>query len=100
MFNLHSLRHIFNAAEPISPQVMRDFVHDCAPFGLHPEALVGGFGLAECCVYVCDGGHTILSLEREPFETRNEVVCVKEESLLPNSNARVSSTIGNSRCKQ
>ena len=30
--------------------------------------MTGGYGLAESCVYVCDGGHGVLRVERSAFE--------------------------------
>lgn len=38
--DLSSLRHIFNAAEPVTLGAMRDFMHAFGPFGLLPQ--VGG----------------------------------------------------------
>ena len=73
---LHTIRHIFNAAEPISVDVALQFIATFAQFGLPRHAMTGGYGLAESCVYVCDGGHGVLRVEREAFE-RDEVKAVE-----------------------
>ena len=74
--DLHTIRHIFNAAEPISVDVALQFIATFAQFGLPRHAMTGGYGLAESCVYVCDGGHGVLRVEREAFE-RDEVKAVE-----------------------
>ena len=74
-FDLSSLRHIFDAAEPISVPVVRQFRSTLARFGLSPHALTGGYGLAESCVYVSDGGHRALAVDRTALG--NDVVVVK-----------------------
>lgn len=79
--DLRSVRHIFNAAEPISTLTMRQFARQLKPFGLRSEALVGGYGLAECCVYVSDGGHTILTVDRTKMEENGEIVCLGQRDL-------------------
>ena len=68
LLDLHSIRHIFNAAEPISVDVAMQFISTFAQFGLDRKAMTGGYGLAESCVYVCDGGHGVLRVERSAFE--------------------------------
>ena len=74
--DLRSIRHIFNAAEPISVEVATQFITTFATFGLNRQAMTGGYGLAESCVYVCDGGHGVLTVEREAYE-KDEVKCVR-----------------------
>src|SRR5688572_1199482 len=54
--DLSCWRSALNAAEPISPHTVARFRDRFAPFGLRPEALVGGFGLAEATLYVTCGG--------------------------------------------
>lgn len=54
---LQSIQHIFDAAEPIVVSTVKQFIETFAPYGLRRDAMTGGYGLAESCVYVCDGGH-------------------------------------------
>ena len=82
--DLSSLQHIFNAAEPISVDIAKQFINTFSKQGLARSAMTGGYGLAESCVYVSDDGHGVLTIEREAFEKKNEVVpvtyydCVKD----------------------
>ena len=79
--DLSSIQHIFDAAEPISVDVVRRFKSVLAPFKLSPHAITGGYGLAESCVYVCDGGHRALAVDRELLEKDQiEVRGVLEEN--------------------
>lgn len=79
--DLSSIQHIFDAAEPISVDVVRRFRSVLAPFKLSPHAITGGYGLAESCVYVCDGGHRALAVDRELLEKDEiEVRGVLEEN--------------------
>lgn len=72
--DLSSLQHIFNAAEPISVDVAKQFIETFSQYGLARSAMTGGYGLAESCVYVSDDGHGVLTVDREAFETKNEVI--------------------------
>lgn len=74
--SLNSIEHIFNAAEPIIVSVVKQFISVFSEYGLKRDAMTGGYGLAESCVYVCDGGHKALRLNREPFERDNRVEVV------------------------
>lgn len=61
--------------------VVRRFKSVLAPFKLSPHAITGGYGLAESCVYVCDGGHRALAVDRELLEKDQiEVRGVLEEN--------------------
>ena len=71
--SLQSIEHIFNAAEPIVVSVVKQFVSVFREYGLRHGVMTGGYGLAESCVYVCDGGHQALMLKREPYEKENRV---------------------------
>lgn len=79
--DLSSIRHMFNAAEPITVDAIADFVATFAPFGLRAEAMKPGYGLAEHCVYVSDGGTTVLQIDHAAYE-RNVVVVVQTTPLL------------------
>lgn len=51
-FQLNSVRLIFNAAEPISASLCREFLQRLAPFGLGNNVMFPGYGLAEASVAV------------------------------------------------
>ena len=70
---LQSIQHIFDAAEPIVVSTVKQFIETFAPYGLRRDAMTGGYGLAESCVYVCDGGHQALSVCRETLEKEGKV---------------------------
>lgn len=45
--DLSALRHAFVGAEPIGYRTLRDFAENFGPLGLHPDALVPSYGMAE-----------------------------------------------------
>lgn len=53
---LAGLRHAVIAAEPIRPATIRAFRQAFEPFGLHPQALTPGYGLAENTLCVSSTG--------------------------------------------
>ncbi|PID94886.1 MAG: hypothetical protein CSA95_02105 [Bacteroidetes bacterium] len=50
--DLSSLRAILNGAEPISAQIMEEFMQNLAPYGLRPEAMMPVYGMAEATLAV------------------------------------------------
>ncbi len=70
-WNLSRVRLIYNGAEPISPQVCRDFSTRLAGCGLSPHAMYPGYGLAEASVAVSLPG------PGEPWQ----VHCLERDSL-------------------
>ena len=73
-FNLSSVRHIFNAAEPILPAAIAEFMDCFAPYGLLRGAMSPGYGLAEHTVYVSDAGQSVITARRAEYEERGFVV--------------------------
>ncbi|KAK8809745.1 hypothetical protein WA158_000688 [Blastocystis sp. Blastoise] len=71
--DLSSVRHIFNAAEPIIEDTVHTFINNLKPYKLPAESMVGGYGLAENCVYVSDGGSHALHVEKEELELNGHV---------------------------
>jgi acyl-CoA synthetase (AMP-forming)/AMP-acid ligase II len=67
--DLSCVRHAFNAAEPVTVAALRDFATAFSRCGFSPRALAPGYGLAENCVYVCDGGSRVVWVAREALET-------------------------------
>lgn len=62
--DLSSLRFLATAAEPVRPQVFRDFTAKFAPYGLDPESHFSGYGLAEFTLAVSNYGRNILRVDR------------------------------------
>ena len=50
--DLSCTRLIFNGAEPISPQVCREFIDRFSPYGLKPQSMFPVYGLAEASLAV------------------------------------------------
>lgn len=72
--DLSSVRHMFNAAEPLTCAAIHAFMSSFRTHGLSDAAMAPGYGLAEHTVYVCDGGDTILRVDRAALETRGDVI--------------------------
>jgi acyl-CoA synthetase (AMP-forming)/AMP-acid ligase II len=66
--DLSALRHVFNAAEPITARAMSDFTAAFARDGFRARAWAPGFGLAESTVYVSDGGSFVAYVDRDALE--------------------------------
>ena len=66
--DLSSLRHCLNAAERVQPDTAAIFARAFEPYGFDPNALVAGYGLAECVVYACDGGSGFATVRKENLE--------------------------------
>eukprot|EP00939_MAST-03C_sp_MAST-3C-sp1_P001284 g1284.t1 len=73
-FDLRSLKHVFNAAEPVSAEDIDAFVAELSSAGLKASAIVPGYGLAEHVVYVCDGGKQRIRVDAKKLECEN-VIC-------------------------
>lgn len=54
--DLSALRVMINGAEPVRPETCRRFRARFAAHGLHPDALVAAYGLAEATLAVTGGG--------------------------------------------
>lgn len=78
--SLASVRHMFNAAEPVTVDAIADFLATFGPYGLSPAAMRPGYGLAEHTVYVSDGGTTAVLVDRAGFE-RDDVHVLGRSSL-------------------
>jgi acyl-CoA synthetase (AMP-forming)/AMP-acid ligase II/acyl carrier protein len=79
--DLSSLRHIFNAAEPISASVVSSFLQTFKKYKLAPTAMKPGYGLAESTVYVSDRGSRVLIYEKSSLEVGHEVKVTNEYAL-------------------
>ncbi|GBG28814.1 Polyketide synthase, partial [Hondaea fermentalgiana] len=72
--SLATVRHIFNAAEPIELDAMEDFMKTFKAAGLQGSAMSPGYGLAEHTVYVSDAGSQVLYVNKQALETERRVV--------------------------
>ncbi|KAF0200693.1 MAG: Beta-ketoacyl [Bacteroidetes bacterium] len=51
-WNFSSMKAMLNGAEPISVQIMNDFVEKLQPFGFRPEAMMPVYGMAEATLAI------------------------------------------------
>ena len=51
-WNFSSMKAMLNGAEPISVQIMNDFVETLKPFGFSPEAMMPVYGMAEATLAI------------------------------------------------
>ena len=72
--DLSSVRHIFNAAEPVTSAAMDTFLAAFVRYGLSPDAFHPGFGMAESTVYCTDGGRARLRVSKAELEVNGQVV--------------------------
>lgn len=66
--NLSSVRHIINAAEPVTEEAIEMFMDTFAPFGLNKSVMFPTYGLAEHTVFVCSGGKQKLTVSKKELE--------------------------------
>lgn len=72
--NLASIRHMINAAEPISGSDLDAFTATFEPLGLPRGVVFPTYGLAEHTVFVCSGGTQRLRLDKLALEAESRVV--------------------------
>eukprot|EP00944_MAST-04C_sp_MAST-4C-sp1_P008445 g8445.t1 len=72
--DLSSMKHMFNAAEPITPESINLFYETFSTYGLKEGVIVPGYGLAEHTVYVCDAGKQTLQLDKKMLKNHKVVV--------------------------
>lgn len=71
--NLSSVRHIINAAEPVTEEAIDMFMNTFAPFGLNKNVMFPTYGLAEHTVFVCSGGKQKLTVSKKALELDGNV---------------------------
>ncbi len=72
--DLSSLKHIINAAEPVTEESINAFCKAFVPFGLKKEVMFPTYGLAEHTVFVCSGGKQKLTVSKRALEVDGEVI--------------------------
>lgn len=79
-FNLSSLYHMINAAEPVDYVAIKEFYEYFSVCGLRSNVVVPTYGLAEHTVFVCSGGKQVLEVSKASIE-RDNVEIIREEVL-------------------
>jgi acyl-CoA synthetase (AMP-forming)/AMP-acid ligase II len=72
--DLSSVRHVINAAEPVTEDAIDSFVQTFGSYGFSPAAIFPSYGLAEHTVFVCSGGKQRLTVDKMELETNRKVV--------------------------
>lgn len=71
--DLSSVRHVINAAEPVTVESMDAFYKATKPFGFKDNVIFPTYGLAEHTVFVCTNGRKRLSVDKELLEVEGKV---------------------------
>lgn len=72
--DLSSVRHVINAAEPVTEDAIDCFIETFRPYGFSDAAMFPTYGLAEHTVFVCSGGKQRLTVDKVELETNRKVV--------------------------
>jgi len=82
--DLSSVRHMINAAEPVTVQAIDHFMRVFGPYGMSREAIYPTYGLAEHVVFVCSGGSQIVNVNRKLLQEDRVVSILSEEECKEN----------------
>jgi hypothetical protein len=66
-YDLSSVCHMINAAEPVDLQAISAFYEDFTPFGLRSGVIIPTYGLAEHTVYVCSAEPNRVEESKEDY---------------------------------
>lgn len=86
-FNLSSIQHMINAAEPVDEKAITDFYKTFEAYDLSPDVIIPTYGLAEHTVFVCSGGKNVLKLRKSSFD--NQIIDILSSSVLGISNSDI-----------
>ena len=86
--DLSSVRHIINAAEPVTEESIDAWSSAFKPFGLKEDVMFPTYGLAEHTVFVCSGGKQRLTVAKEALEM-NGMIDVVDPQSAPESCSRL-----------
>jgi acyl-CoA synthetase (AMP-forming)/AMP-acid ligase II len=90
--DLSSVKHMINAAEPVTEESIEAFCKAFCPFGFDRNVIFPTYGLAEHTVFVCSGGKQRLTVSKQALEMDG---IVKEVSAAGGTeNGEVSRLIG------
>ncbi len=81
--DLSSVRHIINAAEPVTEDSIDAFHEKFVPFGLKKDVMFPTYGLAEHTVFVCSGGKQMITVAKKYLEVDGKVVEIEEATEMP-----------------
>ena len=97
-FDLSSVKHMINAAEPVDQVAIINFYETFRPFGLSSGVVVPTYGLAEHTVFVCSGGSNILKLNKKDFD--NDIINIIEKTVLGDSGSQIKNKINNEKTEE
>jgi len=83
--NLSSVRHVINAAEPVTEEAIDYFSKTFSKYGFDSDAMFSTYGLAEHTVFVCSGGKQRLTVDKAELETHGIVSIVDENDNVDSS---------------
>jgi acyl-CoA synthetase (AMP-forming)/AMP-acid ligase II len=72
--DLSCVRHVINAAEPVTEDAINAFVKTFGPYGFSESSMFPTYGLAEHTVFVCSGGKQRLTVDKTKLELDRIVV--------------------------
>eukprot|EP00428_Durinskia_dybowskii_P070551 CAMPEP_0170395020 /NCGR_PEP_ID=MMETSP0117_2-20130122/21559_1 /TAXON_ID=400756 /ORGANISM="Durinskia baltica, Strain CSIRO CS-38" /LENGTH=1198 /DNA_ID=CAMNT_0010651309 /DNA_START=37 /DNA_END=3633 /DNA_ORIENTATION=+ len=78
--DLSAVKTLVNAAEPIDPKVLQEFMATFKPMGFDPTSINPGYGLAENTLNASSLGNGLLLVDKTALEAK-EVVVVKQLEL-------------------
>eukprot|EP00554_Chaetoceros_debilis_P015284 CAMPEP_0194124154 /NCGR_PEP_ID=MMETSP0150-20130528/57438_1 /TAXON_ID=122233 /ORGANISM="Chaetoceros debilis, Strain MM31A-1" /LENGTH=762 /DNA_ID=CAMNT_0038817741 /DNA_START=36 /DNA_END=2324 /DNA_ORIENTATION=+ len=78
--DLSSVRHIINAAEPVTEDSIESFCNAFCSFGLNRGVIYPTYGLAEHTVFVCSGGKQRITVSKHALEVNRKVEIVEKSN--------------------
>ena len=92
--DLSSVKHIINAAEPVTEESIEAFCDAFCPLGLEKSVIYPTYGLAEHTVFVCSGGKQRLTLSKHALEVDGDVKELNAEGSSDGGASETSRLIG------
>ncbi len=80
VLDLASVKHIINAAEPVTEDSIDAFCEAFCPYGLDKRVIYPTYGLAEHTVFVCSGGKQRLTVSKHALEVDGVVKLLADGS--------------------
>jgi len=89
VLDLSTVRHMINAAEPVTEESIEAFHKMFRPFGLADDVMKPTYGLAEHTVFVCSGGSQRLTVDKQLLEVEGKVVVQSTDAAESASTSRL-----------